>query len=83
MDEQNIKGFMDRQASHCVQFRAQRLNDLTFLNGQEIARVMLAVRDYFYGEADGDTIMNNLNKAEQIVFINFKVDIDDYSEDDV
>ena len=46
--ETKIKGFWDDQPSLCVQFRAQRLNDLTFLNNQEIARVMLAVRDYFF-----------------------------------
>lgn len=77
----NIKGFMDNQSSLCVQFRAQRLNDLTFLNNQEIARVMLAVRDYFFGDKDRDEILNNLNKAEQLAFINFKIDIDDYTED--
>lgn len=78
-----IKGFMDKQPTLCVQFQAQRLNDLTFLNNQEIARVMLAVRDYFFGDIDRDEILKNLNKAEQLAFINFKVDIDNYTEDDV
>lgn len=78
-----IKGFMDKQSTLCVQFQAQRLNDLTFLNNQEIARVMLAVRDYFFGDIDRDEILKNLNKAEQLAFINFKVDIDNYTEDDV
>lgn len=79
--ETKIKGFMDNQPSLCVQFQAQRLNDLTFLNNQEIARVMLAVRDYFFGEIDMNEALNNLNKAEQLAFINFKADIDDYTED--
>lgn len=78
-----IKGFMDKQSTLCVQFQAQRLNDLTFLNNQEIARVMLAVGDYFFGDIDRDEILKNLNKAEQLAFINFKVDIDNYTEDDV
>lgn len=77
----NIKGFMDDQPSLCVQFRAQRLNDLTFLDNQEIARVMLAVRDYFFGDIDKDEALNNLNKVEQLAFINFKVDIDEYTID--
>ena len=81
--EIKVKGFMDDQSSHCVQFRAQRLNDLTFLNNQEIARVMLAVRDYFFGATDKNEIMKALNKAERIVFINFFSDIEDYTEDDV
>lgn len=80
--ETKIKGFWDEQASLCVQFRAQRLNDLTFLNNQEIARVMLAVRDYFFG-ATKDEVMKALNKAEQLVLNNFLSDINDYTEDDV
>lgn len=76
-----IKGFMDGQPTLCVQFQAQRLNDLTFLNNQEIARVMLAVRDYFFGDIDKNEALNNLNKAEQLAFINFKADIDYYTED--
>lgn len=81
MEEKKIKGFIDTQGTFCVQFCAQRLNDLTFLNNQEIARVMLAVRAYFWGAADKDTIMKKLNKTEKIVFINFMVDIDGYSKD--
>lgn len=76
-----IKGFMDEQPTFCVQFQAQRLNDLTFLNNQEIARVMLAVRDYFFGEIDKNEILNNMNKAERLAFINFMSDIDNYTED--
>lgn len=78
----NIKGFMDEQPTLCVQFKAQRLNDLTFLNNQEIARVMLAVRDYFFGAADKNEAMKGLNKSERLVFINFFSDINDYTEDD-
>lgn len=78
--ETKIKGFWDDQPSLCVQFRAQRLNDLTFLNNQEIARVMLAVRDYFFG-ATKDEVMKALNKTARLVFINFLVDIEGYTED--
>lgn len=81
--ETKIKGFWDEKASLCVQFRAQRLNDLTFLNNQEIARVMLAVRNYFFGAADKNEAMKGLNKPEQLVFINFLSDIEDYTEEDV
>ena len=41
---------------------------------------MLAVRDYFFG-ATKDEVMKALNKTEQLVFINFLVDIDGYTED--
>lgn len=78
-----IKGFWDDQPSLCVQFRAQRLNDLTFLNNQEIARVMLAVRDYFFGATDKNEVLKNLNKPERLVFINFLSDIDEYTEEEV
>lgn len=78
-----IKGFWNDQPSLCVQFRAQRLNDLTFLNNQEIARVMLAVRDYFFGATDKNEVLKNLNKSERLVFINFFSDINEYTEKEV
>lgn len=81
--EREVKGFWDEHASLCVQFRAQRLNDLTFLNNQEIARVMLAVRDYFFGATDKNEVLKNLNKPERLVFINFLSDIDEYTEEEV
>lgn len=66
-----------------MQFQVQRLNDLTFLNNQEIARVMLAVRDYFFGDVDKEEAMKGLNKSEQLVLNNFLSDINNYTEDDV
>lgn len=81
--EREVKGFLDEKASLCVQFRAQRLNDLTFLNNQEIARVMLAVRDYFFGDTDKNEVLKNLNKPERLAFINFLSDIDEYTEEEV
>lgn len=83
MENKNIKGFFDERTTYCVQFQAQRLNDLTFLNNQEIARVMLAVRDYFFGDVDREGAMKGLNKSEQLVLNNFLSDINDYTEDDV
>lgn len=83
MANNNIKGFFDESPTFCVQFQAQRLNDLTFLNNQEIARVMLAVRDYFFGDVDSEGAMKGLNKPEQLVLNNFLSDINDYTEDNV
>ena len=74
---------MDERPTFCVQFQAQRLNDLTFLNNQEIARVMLAVRDYFFGDVDREGATKGLNKSEQLALNNFLSDINDYTEDDV
>lgn len=83
MANKNIKGVFDESPTYCVQFQAQRLNDLTFLNNQEIARVMLAVRDYFFGDVDREVAMKGLNKSEQLVLNNFLSDINDYTEDGV
>lgn len=83
MENKNIKGFFDERPTYCVQFQVQRLNDLTFLNNQEIARVMLAVRDYFFGDVDREEAMKGLNKSEQLVLNNFLSDINNYTEDDV
>lgn len=83
MDSKNIKGFFDERPTFCVQFQVQRLNELTFLNNQEIARVMLAVRDYFFGNVNRDEAMLGLSKPERLVLNNFLSDIDKYTEDDV
>lgn len=82
MENKKVKGFFDERPTFCVQFQVQRLNDLTFLNNQEIARVMLAVREYFFGNVDRVEAMRGLNKPEQLVLNNFLSDIDDYTEED-